>query len=174
MCHFQKLNCDIHMLKVKWMSLRYLSLCSSDCHCNRIPLKDVFCFRNWISEVVVKWVTWNRPVHCEKFKQEKKIRIFVWYFLSRICRISNTTYFFQSEKKKNDISAELSYWWKSSICFDVLKLCYWILFDVFDLFFNISVATKIIIICLSKSNVWFDYLWTNGVNQKTVNGFWIL
>ena len=23
LCHFQKLNCDIHMLKVKWVSLRY-------------------------------------------------------------------------------------------------------------------------------------------------------
>ena len=44
LCHFQKLNCDIHMLKVKWMSLSSLSLCSSYCHCNRIHLKDVFCF----------------------------------------------------------------------------------------------------------------------------------
>ena len=74
LCHFQKLNCDIHMLKVKWMSLSSLSLCSSDCHCNRIPLKDVFCFRNWISEVVVKWVTWDENERRENLKEKQENR----------------------------------------------------------------------------------------------------
>ena len=41
---------------------------------SNLNLKDVFCFRNWISEVVVIWVTWDENERRENLKEKQENR----------------------------------------------------------------------------------------------------